>query len=207
MGLGCIVSAGGNKCGACGAADQPCCGRGNGTCPGAPTLGCAGRAAATGGAGTCSTCGGAGQPCCAGGMGMPACTAPMGCVVSPTGSTCGSCGGAGQPCCNGGGGTPMCMGMAMGCVGRGMGNPGTCSACGATGQPCCNGGGAGCAAGNRCVMATCQQCGGRGQPCCPGFGIGACQAGLACNGGGMGMPGSCGTPMAPPPRPDASAGN
>src|SRR5204862_6236206 len=106
-------------------------------------------------------------------------------------------------------------GMLMGCVGRGMGNPGMCAACGATGQPCCNGGGfGGCAAGNRCVMAACQVCGGRDQPCCPGGGISARQAALACNGGGMSVPATCGTPMIPPdggvmppPKLDASSGN
>jgi hypothetical protein len=184
MGLRCIIGATGDKCGTCGGAGQPCCGRnGGGSC--AMGLGCAGRA--MGNAGMCTTCGGAGQPCCEGGGGATACQMGLGCVNSPTGATCGMCGGAGQPCCNG----TQCTTPGMGCVGRGMGNPGMCAACGGTGQPCCGGGG--CGAGNRCVMAKCTTCGGRGQVCCPGGGLSACQAGLNCNPSMMmGVPGSCG---------------
>jgi len=95
--------------------------------------------------------------------------------------------------------------MGLGCAGRVAGtNPGKCATCGATGQPCCSNG-ASCSAGHRCVMAACQACGGKGQPCCSGGGIAACQAGLFCNGGGMGVVGTCGTAVAP--TPDASVGN
>jgi hypothetical protein len=75
-GLGCILMAADNVCGACGGAGQPCCGSGNnGTC--STGFACSGRMGQTGAAGSCTACGAAGQPCC--GNGANACTAGLVC--------------------------------------------------------------------------------------------------------------------------------